>query len=832
MGYFRKKITESEFAKALTSCTETARKAYNLTCEYQREVESILKELNTSLDEKISPLLNSKDAEHFDFHGFLKNMVAKLQKQSNNRLKHLKDAIETKSKHLEDFTITLFGRTKAGKSTIRESLTKSGDGSTIGLGYLHTTKEVGDYKWKGLRILDTPGIEGYGGEKEAEKAFEVIDQTDIVIFLTTDESQQPGEFGEMEKLLKINKPFFVVLNVKDKLTDPAYLQRFFNRKARLFDSNIIEEHKQRVNNETRSIGIYNVNIVPISALASCIAQFAERGFTYQNREDFLNSIKHEQIRPIIKWFLENLTTEDTRSLWQLSNIDEVYEQIANEVNIRGRQRRVLTFLGSTINYIDIMMKILWNDQSFIRAQAIFMIEKQWELECFFDGLDFKGSLEKLMSGKLTEGKAKFLKWKLNRYVKRVQGKISAEDSAFVKERIGDLRNLVSLIEKRDKKIFDLIRIFEKYLPRRKGFVEECEEKIETKCRELFHSVKEWVPDFVDEYLDQDNAQSVLKRRFNKEKERIEKEMKALIDEIVSDLKAKLHEFSQQYQYDIGTIKIEPSDIGDFRKGQMGEKLEWAGVALISISDIAFYISEGIAAENFWNPVGWIAAGAGIAIGFLSWLFSDDEDIEWLKAKKNAKKRLWDNIDKWELKTRGAYKIWFYKNITTKGRKEMFEKVSTYINGLFAVADDLKKYALQLRELQNQVNKELFTWLLQLEGVKCSEKDILSIAREQGKTTKIMVPDNWYIDGRIKTNLDKLCGEHILLFNDSNDIRERVARALYPAKLSLNQIEIIEDNGQKIAKIKVTDKEKGLCIGKNGVNIRLASQVCGVKIEIV
>jgi len=135
-------------------------------------------------------------------------------------------------------------------------------------------------------------------------------------------------------------------------------------------------------------------------------------------------------------------------------------------------------------------------------------------------------------------------------------------------------------------------------------------------------------------------------------------------------------------------------------------------------------------------------------------------------------------------------------------------------------------------LQNQVNKELFTWLLQLEGVKCSEKDILSIAREQGKTTKIMVPDNWYIDGRIKTNLDKLCGEHILLFNDSNDIRERVARALYPAKLSLNQIEIIEDNGQKIAKIKVADKEKGLCIGKNGVNIRLASQVCGVKIEIV
>jgi len=831
MKFGRKRIIESEFAEALTSCAEVARKAYNLTCEYQRQVESILKELNSSLDNKTFRVLNDKDAEHFPFSGDLKNIVADLQKQSNNGLKDLKDAIKTKSKHLEDFTIALFGRTKAGKSTIRESITKNGDGSTIGLGGLHTTKEAGDYKWKGLRILDTPGIEGYKGESEAAKAREVIDQSDVVIFLTTDETQQPGEFDEMEQLIEINKPFFVVLNIKDKLTDPVYLQRFFRHKARLFDADIIEEHKQRILDETKKIGIQSIRIVWISALASCIAQFAERGFTSQDREDFLNSIKHEQIRPIIKWFLENLSPEHARTLWEMSRIEKLYEEIAFEVNTRGRQRRVLTFFDSTIYFIDTIVKMLDRHQRSLRAQANFMIEKQWELECFFDGLDFKGTLEKLMSGKLTEGKANFLKWKLNRYVQRVETKISAQDNAFVKATIGDLHNIFSLIEDGDKRVFDLVGIFEKYLPKRKGFVEECEEKIETKCRELFQSLKEWVPDFVDEYLGQDNAQSVLKRKLNKERKRIEEEMNRLIEEIVSELKVKLQEFTQQYQYDIGTIKLEPSEIGDFRKGQTGKILKWTGITLGGISAIAFGIG-GFAAANFWNPAGWITAAAALLITGLGKLFADDEDREWLKAKKNAKNRLWDDFDRNERKTRGAYKTWFYENITSKGRKAMLDQVSTYIKELYGIANDLKKYALQLRELQNQANKNLFAWLLQLEGIKCSEKDILSIAREQGIATKIMVPENWHIDARIKTNLDKLCGEHILVFNDSNDIRERVARALYPAKLSLDQIKLIEDNGRKIAKVRVPDEEKGLCIGKNGVNIRLASQVCGVKIEIV
>jgi len=747
MKFFRKKISESEFAEVLADCAETAREAYKRVFKYQKECEDIILELNNNLDKVASELLNKKDARYFEFSKALEKVFA-LQKYSNNGLQDLKDSIKIKRKHLKDFTITLFGRTKAGKSTLRESITKNGDGSTIGLGYLHFTKEAGDYRWKGLRILDTPGVEGYGGEREAEKAREVIDQTDVVVFLTTDESQQPGEFDEMERLIEINKPYFVVLNIKDKLTEPVYLKRFFKYKAKIFSKEVIEEHKKRIISETKRIGIHNVNIIWISALASCIAQFAERGFNSQNKNDFIATIQHPQLQSIIKWFLNNLTTADAQRLWQLSQIDKVYERIAIEVNTHGKQRRVLTFFDSIIYFIDTIIKMLWQCQREIQAQVRFMLDKKRELKNFFD-----------------------------------------------------------------------------------NFIKESNLKIERKCEELFRPIKEWIPGFVDEYFGEKSAQNVLNRELNNEMKKIEKEMNSLIEEIKKDLEAQLYEFYQQYQYDVATIEPEPLEIGEFRKGQKGKVLKWTGVWLGGVAAMAFTMGE-IAATNFWNPVGWIAASASVVVGFLGWLIEEDEKKEWLKAKRNAKERLWNWIDKRERKTRGAYKTWFYKNITTEGRKAMLEPFSKYISSIFHIADILREYAHRLMELQNKMNKELFAWLIKLEGLDCLENDILSIARELGFATKIILSNNMHIDARVKKNLEKLCNEHILIFNDDGDIRNRVVKALYPAKLSTEQVNVTRENNKIIAKVKCSDREKRYCIGKNGVNVRLASQLCGIKIEII
>ena len=62
------------------------------------------------------------------------------------------DALE---RDLEKFSITLFGRTMAGKSTLMEVLTE-GDGSAIGMGAQRTTRDIRSYEWNGLAVTDVP----------------------------------------------------------------------------------------------------------------------------------------------------------------------------------------------------------------------------------------------------------------------------------------------------------------------------------------------------------------------------------------------------------------------------------------------------------------------------------------------------------------------------------------------------------------------------------------------------------------------------------------------------------------------------------------------------
>jgi len=160
VGVSRQRVSESEFKEALEQCSVTARKAYTRTVEYTKQAESILQKLSDNLSVTTAQLLNNKDAKQFEFAGVLTEIVSELQQLSTKEIEALVSSLNTKRKHLEDFTIALFGRTKAGKSTIREALTR-GDGGTIGKGAQRTTRDVREYRWQGLRLLDTPGIEAY-----------------------------------------------------------------------------------------------------------------------------------------------------------------------------------------------------------------------------------------------------------------------------------------------------------------------------------------------------------------------------------------------------------------------------------------------------------------------------------------------------------------------------------------------------------------------------------------------------------------------------------------------------------------------------------------------
>lgn len=115
------------------------------------------------------------------------------------------------------FTITLFGRTMAGKSTLMSILTH-GDGSQIGKGGQRTTRDVRAYDYSGLQVVDVPGIGAFDGAEDEKLAFDFAERSDLVMFLLPGEAQDTeAEF--LARVKELGKPIILLFNIDIGLQD-------------------------------------------------------------------------------------------------------------------------------------------------------------------------------------------------------------------------------------------------------------------------------------------------------------------------------------------------------------------------------------------------------------------------------------------------------------------------------------------------------------------------------------------------------------------------------------------------------------------------------------
>ncbi|MGK0288831.1 MAG: N utilization substance protein A [bacterium] len=131
-------------------------------------------------------------------------------------------------------------------------------------------------------------------------------------------------------------------------------------------------------------------------------------------------------------------------------------------------------------------------------------------------------------------------------------------------------------------------------------------------------------------------------------------------------------------------------------------------------------------------------------------------------------------------------------------------------------------------------------LLEVEVPEVYEKviEVVAAAREPGKRAKVAVRafDN-DIDPvgacvgvrgtRVQTITSELCGERIDVIEWSSDIREFVNNAIAPADIL--RLKLDEDTRE--ADIQVGQEQLSLAIGKQGQNVRLASKLTGIKINV-
>jgi len=122
------------------------------------------------------------------------------------------------------FSITLFGRTTAGKSTLMTVLTH-GDGSRIGNGAQRTTLDVRTYKYRGLEVTDVPGIAAFGGEEDETLAFETAKQGDLILFLITDDAPQRSEAEFLSRIKMLGKPIICLVNVKAGVNSNGHISQ-------------------------------------------------------------------------------------------------------------------------------------------------------------------------------------------------------------------------------------------------------------------------------------------------------------------------------------------------------------------------------------------------------------------------------------------------------------------------------------------------------------------------------------------------------------------------------------------------------------------------------
>lgn len=178
-------------------------------------------------------------------------------------------------------TVMLFGRTRAGKSTTMEALTR-GDGASIGVGRQHTTTETTAYFYPpppdghqeptgpALRIVDTPGIEGFDGDSLGAMAEAFVERADHVLFLVSDDKASADELRRFGQIQTQGKAVTVVLNVKKTDGD---LDLLSEAPEYVFDPHEIDGHRRRISGFLADhFGMEPPPVVPVHARAAWLSR--------------------------------------------------------------------------------------------------------------------------------------------------------------------------------------------------------------------------------------------------------------------------------------------------------------------------------------------------------------------------------------------------------------------------------------------------------------------------------------------------------------------------------------------------------------------------------
>lgn len=345
--------SSTPYLSSLQNCNRIAKEEYQAVQGYFKRCDAIIGSLREKLRSVVEHGSRTLSEDKMAEDG-LTSVLQDLEKDYKELLRKRKGNLTKQKRSLDCFNVMLFGRTMTGKSTIREAITR-GDGRTIGKGAQRTTRDVKEYKWNNLRIIDTPGFGAYNGQGDTEAAREIIERSDIVLFMLNNDSIQESTFDELKYIRNLNKHLIFILNIKKDLENDGNRRRALRSPEKyIFKEDHICEHTERLRKLAKRAGINNPNkvqVIPIHARAAFLAT--------------------------------KTSGEESSQLHELSRIDDVMKALIGEVEGNGPIRRVQTFLDSSLHHIDeqsslVLSKSDWFNKLLQQHESSFTRICQWK----------------------------------------------------------------------------------------------------------------------------------------------------------------------------------------------------------------------------------------------------------------------------------------------------------------------------------------------------------------------------------------------------------------------------------------------------------------------
>lgn len=206
-----------DLSTVLDECKKSAKAGYKIASGQEKNLNKVLSVAKEKVRSALYDFSNSP-CYSSEATSLLEGQLSDIEQAFLNLSFAFQDDLENLRSNMSRFSITLFGRTMAGKSTLMEILTE-GNGETIGKGAQRTTRDIRKYTWNELEITDVPGIGAFEGEDDEQIAFEAAKTADLILFLITDDAPQATEADCFSRIIDLGKPVICVMNVKASVTE-------------------------------------------------------------------------------------------------------------------------------------------------------------------------------------------------------------------------------------------------------------------------------------------------------------------------------------------------------------------------------------------------------------------------------------------------------------------------------------------------------------------------------------------------------------------------------------------------------------------------------------